>query len=61
MGKTDSESGFKNLDRIKNVLQQCLNVMRTLGQTERSVYIYEVAKSLGFNFGQEKIKLNQKL
>ena len=32
--------------------------MRTLGQNERSVYIYKVAKSYGFSFGQEKIKLN---
>jgi hypothetical protein len=27
-----------------------------MGKTERSVYIYEVAKSLGFRFGQEKNK-----
>ena len=33
--------------------------MRTLGKTKRSVSIYKVAKSYGFSFGQEKIKLNQ--
>ena len=32
-----------------------------MGNTERSVYIYKVAKSYGFSFGKEKIKLNQKL
>jgi len=32
--------------------------MRTLGLNERSVYIYNVAKSYGFSFGQEKIKQN---
>jgi len=31
-----------------------------LGKTERSVYIYEAAKSLGFSFGQEKIKTKPK-
>jgi hypothetical protein len=35
--------------------------MRTLGYTERSVYIYDVAKSYGFSFRVEKIKLNNKL
>ena len=32
-----------------------------MGLKLRSVYIYEVAKSYGFSFGQEKIKLNNKL
>ncbi len=32
-----------------------------MGKAERSVYIYEVAKSYGFSFGKEKIKLNNKL
>jgi hypothetical protein len=30
-------------------------------KTLRSAYIYNVAKSLGFSFGQENKKLNQKL
>ena len=30
-------------------------------KTKRSVYIYSVAKSYGFSFEQEKIKLNNKL
>jgi len=48
--------------------QQCLNVMRTLGFDRKvCVYlpagrqVYDVAKSYGFSFGQEKIKLNNKL
>ena len=35
--------------------------MRTLRQNRKVFYIYEVAKSLVFSFGLEKIKLNQKL
>ncbi len=34
--------------------------MRTLGQNEWSVYIYKVAKSLGFSFRQEKNKSKPK-
>ena len=32
-----------------------------MGNTERSAYIYEVAKSYGFSFGQKKKKQNNKL
>ena len=35
--------------------------MRALGKTERSVFIYEVAKSYGFSFGTKKKKQNNKL
>jgi hypothetical protein len=35
--------------------------MRILGQKERSVYIYDVAKSYGFSFGTKKKKQNNKL
>lgn len=32
-----------------------------MGLTERSVYIYDVAKSYGSSFAKDKIKLNNKL
>jgi hypothetical protein len=35
--------------------------MRTLGFTPRSLYIYDVATSLEFCFGQEKDKSQQKI
>jgi len=61
----------KNLYRKcteNNVLQQNLNVMRTLGQNRKvCVYlpagrqVYDVAKSYGFSFRKEKINQNNKL
>lgn len=43
-----------NFVRNKYCVLQNLNVMRTLGLITKVLYIFEVAKSYGYRFGQEK-------